>query len=201
MKRKILLSILAAVPAALLPLAASSQIAPEKPQPSTTEPTYKYELFAGWGYTSLNQVSQSTSGLQGVTLSGTRNFSKYFGVTVDGGHYAWDVTATNPVHSTVDLYLAGPVVHAPLYERLGIFVHGLMGAAHTGGAVVISPNYSFAGGLGIGLDYKFKSSNHWGLRTYGDIIGSSFTLTPFQPGYSPHLRWNARASAGVTYKF
>ena len=199
MKRKMLLLILAAVPAALLPLAASSQIAPEKTVTST-EPTYKYELFAGWGYTSLNQVSQSTSGLQGFTLSGTRNFGKYFGVTVDGGHYAWDVTATNPVPATVDLLLAGPVLHAPLYERLGIFVHGLLGTAHTGGDVVISPNYSFAGGIGVGLDYKLKSQ-HWGLRTYGDYIGSSFTLTPFQPGFSPHVRFNGRASVGVTYKF
>ena len=145
-------------------------------------------------------MNQSTSGLQGVTLSATRNFGKYFGVTVDGGHYGWDVTATNPVPSTVDLYLAGPVVHAPLYERLGIFVHGLVGAAHTGGDVVISPNYSFAGGVGIGLDYKL-GSGHWGIRTYGDDIGSSFTLTPFQPGFSPHLRWNARATIGATYKF
>jgi hypothetical protein len=196
-----LLSILAGVPAAFFSLTASSQIAPEKPAAQTTEPSHKYELFAGWGYTSLNQVSQSNSGLQGVTLSATRDLGKYFGVTVDGGHYAWDVSATNPVRSTVDLYLAGPVVHAPLYERLGIFVHGLIGAAHTGGDVVISPDYSFAGGVGLGLDYKFKSSDHWGLRAYGDIIGSSFTLTPFQPGFSPHFRWNARAGAGVTYKF
>ncbi len=200
LKRKMLLLILAAIPVTLLPVTASSQIAKEKPAATTTEPTYKYELFAGWGYTSLNQVSQSNSGLQGVTLSATRDFGRYFGVTVDGGHYAWTVTRSNPVSSTVDLYLAGPVLHAPLYDRLGIFVHGLLGAAHTGGNVVISPDYSFAGGVGLGLDYKFKSQ-HWGVRAYGDDIGSSFTVTPFQPGFSPHKRWNARASVGVTYKF
>lgn len=200
MKRKMLLLILAAIPAALLPLAAISQVEPEKPQATTSAPTHKYELFAGWGYTSLNQVSQSNNGLQGITASATRDFGKYFGVTVDGGYYGWTVTRANPVRSTVDLYLAGPVVHAPLYERLDIFVHGLFGAVHTGGDVVISPNYSFAGGVGLGLDYKLKSE-HWGLRAYGDDIGSAFTLTPFQPGFSPHVRWNARASAGVTYKF
>lgn len=200
MKRTLLLSIVAAIPAMLLPLTANCQIAPEKPAPSSTEPAYKYELFAGWGYTSLNQVNQSNSGLMGVTLSGTRDFGKYFGVTVDGGHYKWTPLRANPVPATVDLYLAGPVVHAPLYERLGIFVHGLLGAAHTGGEVVIQPDYSFAGGIGMGLDYKFKSE-HWGLRAYGDYIGSSFTLTPFQPGYSPHVRFNARASFGATYKF
>jgi len=198
LKRKTLLSILAVVPAALMPLAASSQIAPQKPPAQTTEPSYKYEAFVGWGYTSLNQVSQSKSGLQGISLSLTRDLGKYFGVTVDGGHYAWTVTQANPVSSSVDLYLAGPEVHAPLYERVSLFAHGLLGAAHTGG-VSISPSHSFAGGVGLGLDYKLKSN--FGLRAYGDDIGSSFTLTPFQPGFSPHLRWNARASVGVTYKF
>ena len=198
MKRKKLLSILAMIPAALMPLAASSQIAPEKPASQTTEPAYKWEFFGGWGYTSLNQVSQSKSGLQGVTLSATRDFGKYFGITVDGGHYAWTVFASNPEESSVNLYLAGPVLHAPLYENLSIFVHGLIGAENTG-KIAIMPEYSFAGGVGIGLDYKLNP--HWGVRTYGDYIGSSFTETPFQPGFSPHRRFNARASVGVTYKF
>ncbi len=199
MKRKKLLSVLAVIPAVLMPLTATSQIAKEKPTPQTTEPAYKWELFAGFGYTSLNQVSQSNSGLVGVTVSGTRDIGKYFGVTVDGGHYAWTLGRANPVPATVDLYLAGPVVHAPLYEHLSIFLHGLIGAAHTGGDVIIRPNYSFAGGIGLGLDYKLNQ--HWGLRAYGDDIGSSFTVTPFQPGFSPHRRFNARASIGVTYKF
>jgi hypothetical protein len=197
--RKMLLSILAVVPAALMPLTASSQMAKEKPPATTTEPAYKYQAFAGWGYTSLNQVSQSNSGLQGVSLSLTREFGKYFGVTIDGGHYAWTLTRSNPVSSTVDQYLAGPEFHAPLYERVSLFAHGLLGAVHTGGDVKISPDYSFAGGVGVGLDYKINS--RFGLRAYGDDIGSSFTETPFQPGFSPHTRWNARASVGVTYKF
>ena len=198
MTRKKLLSLLAVIPAALMPLTASSQIAPEKPASQTAEPAYKWEVFAGWGYTSLNQVSQSNSGLQGVTVSATRDLSKHFGVTFDGGHYAWTVTRSNPQAASVNLYLVGPVLEAPLYEKISIFVHGLIGAAHTG-QVSIQPNYSFAGGVGLGLDYKLGP--HFGVRAYGDDIGSSFTLTPFQPGFSPHRRFNARASFGVTYKF
>jgi hypothetical protein len=98
----------------------------------------------------------------------------------------------------VNLYLAGPEFHAPLYEKLGIFVHGLIGAAHTGG-VSIRPGESFAGGIGMGMDYKLGS--RFGVRLYGDDIGSSFTLTPYQSGFSPHRRFNARASFGLTYKF
>ena len=46
LKRKKLLSILAAIPSALMPLTAISQIAPEKPAPQTTEPFYKWQVFA-----------------------------------------------------------------------------------------------------------------------------------------------------------
>jgi hypothetical protein len=180
-------------------LAAHSQIAKNKPDAQPGESTYKWELFAGWGYTSLNQVSHSNSGLQGVSLSATRDFGRFFGVTIDGGHYAWTLTRSNPVSATVNQYFAGPVVHAPLYEKVSIFAEGLLGAVHTGGEVIIRPDYSFAGGVGVGLDYKLNQ--RWGIRAYGDDIASSFTLTPYQPGFSPHRRWNARASIGVTYKF
>lgn len=198
MKRKMLLSILAMIPAALMPVAANSQMAKEKVPSQSTEPTYKYEVFAGWGYSSLNQVTHSESGVQGVSLSVTRDWGKYFGVTAEGGHYAWAVTQANAGNPWVDMYLAGPVVHAPLYERTSLFVHALLGAVHTGGAS-ISPSESFAGGVGIGMDYKL--SPHLGLRLAGDDIGSSFTVSPFVPGDSPHRRFNARASMGVTYKF
>jgi hypothetical protein len=198
LNRKLFFGILAAAAALLTPFKANCQIAPEKSPSQSTEPEYKYQAFVGVGYTSLNQVSQSNSGLIGVTGSFTRDFGKYFGVTLDGGHYQWVVTRANPEAASVNLYLAGPEFHAPLYEKVSLFVHGLIGAAHTGG-VAIYPNYSFAGGVGLGLDYKLNS--HFGIRAYGDDIGSSFSITPFQPGDSPHRRFNARASMGVTYKF
>jgi hypothetical protein len=196
--RKLFFWILAACAAALLPLTANCQIAPEKTPTERTGPDYKYTAFAGWGYTSLNQINQSNSGLQGVSLSLTRDWGKYFGVTIEGGQYAWTVTEANPVKTTVDMYLAGPEFHAALYERSSLFVHALIGAEHTGGASV-RPDESFAGGVGVGLDYKLTP--RFGLRASGDDIGSSFTLQPYQPGFSPHRRFNARASVGVTYKF
>ncbi|HWT67307.1 MAG TPA: hypothetical protein VN151_14435 [Terracidiphilus sp.] len=198
MKRKMLLALMAAVPAVLLPLASHSQIKLEKPPTATNEPVYKYEVFAGWGYTSINQVSQSNSGLQGVSASVTRDFGKYFGVTAEGGHYAWTVTRSNSDKVTVDHFLAGPVLHAPLYGPTSIFIHGLLGTVHTGD-ISISPNYSFAGGIGLGMDYALNP--RWGLRLYGDDIGSSFSVTPYTSGDSPHRRFNAHAGFGVTYKF
>jgi len=198
LKRKLLLSILAVVPAALMPLTTLGQIAPDRTPSQPAAHTTKYEVFAGWGYTSINQVNQSRSGLQGVSFSVTRDWGRYFGLSAEGGHYAWAVTATNPTKPTVDLYLLGPVLHAQLIGNVSGFVHGLIGAAQTGN-VSIAPDVSLAGGLGIGADYAINQ--HFALRMSGDDIASSFTITPYQSGYSPHMRWNARAAIGVVYKF
>jgi hypothetical protein len=198
LKRKLFFFVLAAAAAVLTARQAECQIAPEKTPGQNPESEYKYSAFVGLGYTSLNQVSQSNSGLVGVTFSVSRDLSKYFGFTLDAGHYQWVVTRANPEAASVNLYLAGPEFHAPLYEKVSLFAHGLIGAAHTGG-VSIYPNYSFAGGVGLGLDYKLNP--RFAVRAYGDDIGSSFSITPFEPGDSPHRRFNARASIGVTYRF
>lgn len=198
MKRKLLVTILAVVSAALMPAAGWSQVAPDKTPSVPTGPNFKYEASLGFGYTSLNQVNQSRSGLIGITGEVTRNFGDHFGVTLDGADYAWSVTSQNLGNPTVYQVLAGPVVKAELYEKLSGFVHGLLGVEHTGG-VTISPNISFAGGGGGGMVYQV--SPRFALRAYGDDIASSFSVVPYESGDSPHKRWNARAGFGVVYRF
>jgi hypothetical protein len=198
LKSKLLFSILAVASAIVAPVSAISQVAPERPPKDLTGPDYKYEVYVGYGYTSLNQVNQSRSGLQGISGSVTRRFGDHFGLKVDGGHYAWGVTGTNAGNPTVDLFLAGPVLRGNLFEKWSAYAEGLLGGAHTGN-VSIQPNVSFAGGFGMGVDYN--KSARWSIRAFGDDIGSSFTLVPFQPGYSPHTRWNARAGIGLAYHF
>jgi hypothetical protein len=198
LKSKLLLSILAVASALVVPVAAVSQVAPEKPPKDLTGPVYKYEAYVGYGYTSLNQVNLSRSGLQGVSGSITRYFGDHFGVKADGGYYAWDVTSKNPGNPKVDMVLAGPVVRGALFEKWSGYAEGLFGGVHTGG-VSIQPDISFAGGFGVGVDYN--RSPRWAIRAFGDDIGSSFTLQPYQPGFSSHMRWNARAGIGLVYHF
>jgi hypothetical protein len=199
LKRK-LLSILAVVPAVLMPLAALSQIAPDRPRTERAEPTYKYEVFVGYGYTGLNQVNQSRYGLEGVNVSVTRDWGRYFGLTADGAYYGSSFSSGNPGKPTVDLILGGPVLHAPLYGKVNGFVRVLLGGEHTGGEGM-TPSVSFAGGMGGGLEYMW--SPHLVIRASGDDIASSFSVTNNSPqlGYSPHERWNGRASVGVAYRF
>jgi hypothetical protein len=194
-----LLAVLAVVAAVSMPLAASSQIAPDRPaRPAKTEPAYKWKAFAGFGYTSLNQVNQSENGLLGMNFALTRNFGKYFGLTADGGYYAYTYSKPNPGNPTVEMVLLGPEFRAGLFDRLDGFVHVLVGGEHTAGDSTI-PNISLAGGGGGGLEYKLNP--HFGLRLSGDDIASAFVQDPSHLGYSPHMRQNARASFGVVYKF
>lgn len=201
MRRKWLLSLLAVVPAVLAPVAVSGQIAPDRgPRAEHAEPTYKYQVFAGFSYTSLNQVNQSRFGLIGFNIDASRNFGRYFALTADGAFYSTSFSSGNPGNPSVSMILGGPELHAPLYGRVNGYFRGLLGGEHTGGEGV-TPNISFAGGLGGGLEYVL--SPRLVIRAGGDEILSSFSVrnnTP-QLGNSAHMRGNGRATIGVGYRF
>jgi hypothetical protein len=204
LKRTFLLSILAMVPAALLPLAANCQVSQSTQQADETAKTYKYSAYAGYAYTSLNQVNQSRYGLQGVNLSITRDFGRYFGVTAEGDYFRYPFSTPEVANSTitpsVESVLFGPVIHANIYGKFDGFVHGLLGGEHTAGASE-TPNISFAGGFGGGMDYNLNP--RFSVRASGDIIAASFSLTgnSTELGNSPHKTWDSRASIGVVYHF
>ena len=203
--------------AAMMPLTAASQIAPDKPpRTEPAAPSPKYEIFAGAGYTSLNNVQQSRNGLLGVNVTVTRDWGKYFGITADGGIYKFTYDATNPGNPTVDMLLLGPVAHAHLLGPADIFVHVLLGCEHISGTPVRSdttstaptqpyatPNVSFAGGYGGGFDFKVKPRFY--IRAWGDDIYSAITADLGQNcanmGCSSHESRSARVGLGVVYKF
>ena len=219
MKRKLLLAILAIVAATFLPLPASSQFlhvlhrhrdrdAPaEKPVAA-----HKYEIFAGYGYTSMSQVNQSRYGLQGANVSVTRDWGRFFGITADGAYYKYPLSHPAIRNSTMapslDAVLFGPVVHAHLFKNYEGFARVLLGVEHIGG-VNAYPNLSFAGGVGVGVDRKVTS--HFFLRASGDDIAASFVAPVYPAGSgqvctttsncSPHERRSSRASFGLVYKF
>lgn len=206
LKRMFLLSILAMVPAALLPLAATGQVSQSGGSNSTDQPenNFKYEIYAGYAYTSLNQVNDSRYGLQGVNLSVTRDWGRYFGITAEGDFYKVSfgspVVVGSTVTPTVTSVFLGPVIHASLYGHFSGFAHALLGGEHTGGESQ-TPNISFAGGPGAGLEYALTP--RFSLRASGDIIGASFSLTGNSPelANSPHKTWDSRASIGAVYHF
>ncbi len=213
MKRKLLFTILAVVAVALLPTTATGQkfFFHHHKAPAAAEQTkaaYKYTAFAGYGYTSLNNLDQSRNGLMGVNLSLTRNLGRFFGVTADGGSYFKPYNSVNPGNPVVDMFFLGPEVHAPLFGKTSGFFRALLGGEHLSTDSTIpptTPNISFAGGVGGGLDYRL--SHRIGLRISGDDIESSFNananagVCPPSADCSPHKTRSSRVDFGFTYKF
>jgi len=206
-----LCSILAAIPAVVLPLCAASQVVvPDSEKASAKpEPAYKYEVYAGFGYTSINQVTQSRHGLGGVDISVTRDWGRYFGLSGIVNYYKPEVSIgsggsgtsgnnSNPGDPSVYELLVDPEIHVTLYGNLSGFFHGGMGLAHTGGEGM-SPDNSFAGGVGGGMTYNLKP--RLAIRLSGDKIGASFPVNDNPKGYSPHRTWNSSGTVGIVYRF
>lgn len=202
MNKKFLLSILAIIPALLMPIAALSQSSTASaPAPvDRSDRVFKYDAYVGYGYTSLNQLNGSRNGLQGVNAAVTRYFGKYFGVTADGAQYRYTYDSTNPGDPTVDAILAGPLAHFELSKNLSGFARVLIGGEHISGEQM-TPTVSFAGGYGGGVDYIL--TQRFSLRIAGDDIRSSFSVSNnnAQKAASSHETRSARATIGVVYKF
>jgi hypothetical protein len=197
---------LAVIPALVLSVSAAGQVDPvrKKPAADAADVDYKWEAYAGYAYTSLNNVTRSRYGLTGLKAGATRDFGRYFGLTAEGSYYKYALFASttnpNPGDPRLSSALAGPVVHAELYGKFSGFIHGLLGVEHSGGENQI-PSTSFAGGFGGGMEYKLNP--RISLRATGDDIAASFSPVDNTPalGYSAHLSWNPQASVSVVYHF
>jgi hypothetical protein len=189
-----------------MPLAATSQVAAARGSRSDDEgtPVYKYSVYGGFDYSSLNQVNNSRSGLFGGQAYSTRNFGRFFGVVAQGDYYRYPYTTpvleNSTIKPSVESVLFGPELHAVLIGKYGAFIHGLIGGEHTGGTSQ-TPNISFAGGVGGGAEYSLTP--RLSVRASGDYIGASFSFVGNSSalGYSPHKTWNDRASIGMMYRF
>jgi len=216
LKRKLALLLLAIVPVVLMAPGAfglgihlhkkKSKSGPQETTSSETAPAAaqaatKYEVMVGYGYTSLNQVNNSRHGLQGVKVGAARDFGRYFALVANGDYFKPSVPGVapaNPGDPSVYSVLAGPEVRANLYDRLGAFVHGMIGVEHTGGEQM-NPSTSFAGGPGIGLTWNVKPRFY--VYASGDKIWGSFSFADPVPGSSAHRTSDARASLGVAFRF
>ncbi len=203
LKRTSLFLLLAAVGVALAPLTASGQVNPEgAPVPQQTAP-YKYEAYAGFAYTSLNQVNLSRYGLIGGKAMLMRDWGKYFGLMGTVDYYRTPISHRvpgNPGDPSVYSFLIGPEIHAVLYENVSGILFAELGGEHTGGEKM-TPVISFAGGFGGGMSYRL--TDRFAIRITGDRLAGSFSLSNNTPqlGYSTHMTWNPRATIGVVYRF
>jgi hypothetical protein len=188
---------------ALMTMPAGGQVNPEAAPTPSSGGTYKYTVYGGFAYTSLNQVNESRYGLIGGKGSLTRNWGKYFGLTGAIDYFKPPLSSSspgNPGDPSVYTFMVAPEIHANLYENLSGLFFGEVGGEHTGGEGM-TPSISFAGGFGGGLEYALGP--RFGIRAEGDRVAGSFSLSNNTPqlAYSTHRTWNARASIGVVYHF
>ena len=203
LKRTLLFVLLAAVAAALAPVTAAGQVNPEAAPVPQQAPAYKYDVYAGFAYTSLDQVNLSRYGLIGGKVSVTRDWGKYFGLMGTVDYYRTPISSRspgNPGDPSVYSFLVGPEIHAVLYENVSGILFAELGGEHTGGEHM-TPNISFAGGFGGGMSYRL--TDRFAIRATGDRLAGSFSLSGNTPqlGYSTHRTWNPRATIGVVYRF
>jgi opacity protein-like surface antigen len=188
-KGKFLLSMLLL----LLPLSAVGQVAKASAPADVPDKLDRYEIFAGFDYSSANQAKGS-SALLGFNVGGSAKLKKWLGGTVDFGDYGHSSGTVKPTMTTV---LAGPEFYIPS-DKLTGFLHVMFGTAHTGDVGAI-PDQSFAYAIGGGVEYKLYP--HLSVRATGDGIYSSFVIAPANSGFSPHDRVNPRATIGAAYHF
>jgi len=221
LKRTLFRVLLAGIPVLLMSLHAMSQAAPAEGQSPAdkTAPNYRYEAYAGFGYTSLNQVNQSRYGLIGVNLALTRDWGRFFGLSGKVNYYkpplalGTSTTTTtsvggtpvtvnngNPGDPSIYEALVFPEIHFDIYGPVSGFFHGGMGVEHTGGESE-TPKLSFAGGLGGGLTYDLTP--RFAIRAFGDKIGAAFSLrnNTTELSNSPHRTWNSSGTIGLVYRF
>ncbi len=199
--RKWFVALVAAACAALIPAVAGAQVVDQdQTPPAETAPQFKWNAYAGFGYTSLNQVNGSRYGLIGVDLGVSRDFGHLFALDAVGAYYPTSYASGNPGNPSVSMVLGGPEIHGHIFDRWSIFGRALLGGVHSGGESQ-TPDVSFAGGFGGGVDYEW--SQRITIRASGDDIASSFSLINNSPalGYSPHRLWNPRGGIGVVYRF
>jgi len=203
LKRTLLLFLLAAAPAAFLPLPASGQVNPEAAPATDQASPYKYEVYAGGAYSRIRQATQTFSGLIGGKATVARDWGKYFQLMGSVDYYRIGTghgRIADKGDPSIYTVLVGPGIHATLYENLSVVLFGELGVEHTGGES-ITPGLSVAGGFGGGLNYAL--SRKFAVQLTGDRVGASFSLpgNSSELGNSTHITWNARGTIGVVYRF
>jgi opacity protein-like surface antigen len=175
----------------------------------------RVELFGGYSYAQINPggfETQNASGtgthfsLSGWEVSGAVNANRWIGLVADFAGYpgtkAVDVLTAE--HLRYYTYMAGPQVRLRGVGPFTFFAHGLVGAAHSNNDIpILTANFketrlAFAAGGGVDI----SMGKHVALRALQvDYLGNSFSNLDINDNPISGRQRNARASAGIVFKF
>ena len=161
-----------------------------------------FEGGVGYSYMRSNVPSEGTMGMNGVLLSGSGDFNRYWGVKLELG-YSRNFDSFQSGH-TADMvtYMGGPVFYPLRHRRYNIYAELLLGGAReTGinfeadGTLIRGFVNHFAWAGGGGLQYRITPA--LSLRAGADYLRSSF----FNQNAVPTGQSNLRTSLSVVYTF
>ena len=190
-----------AILAVLLPISVAAQVSVSDSSDEGGKPS-RYDIFVGAGFTTQNQIVHSHGFLVGPSAGITRNFGKYFGLNAQGSYTPHSLPSANMSESglapTYVQILAGPELHAQVYDNFSGNVHILFGGSHTyGTGVTGSPSVAFSYGLGAALDYRLTP--RFSLRWSTDHVRTANVQGNTTSGNSLHGYSNIQTAFGVVY--
>jgi opacity protein-like surface antigen len=157
------------------------------------------QIFGGYSYLRGDDDDGGID-LHGWNVSINQNFKKWIGLKADfSGHYgeASVISSRNKSDLNAYLFLVGPQLNLPKYERLRPFAHVLFGAMRTNLTTltptgrVTARDSAFAMAVGGGLDVKV--TDVIAIR----LFQADYVLTRFDDD----TQNNFRVSSGIVLKF
>jgi opacity protein-like surface antigen len=157
------------------------------------------DVFAGYSFIRDNPSTRGAQSfdLHGGSASVAYNVNNWLSGVADlGGYHNTSILGGG---GTLSTYLFGPRVSYRRFGRVTPFGQVLFGVAHTGRALLATPNSqnAFAMTVGGGLDYRLSS--HFSIRP----AELDYLLTRFNEftNTSAQSQNNLRVSTGIVFRF
>jgi len=132
------------------------------------------ELYGGYSYSfrdyEHNQDNPVSGGMNGWQASFKTPVLPWIGLKVDASEYR--KSDSDGLTPNIFFIMAGPQVTQHI-GRYTVFVHGLIGGSHLGGAFPLSSDFTLAAAFGGGLDRSLTRNLAW--RVTGDFLHTNFT--------------------------
>lgn len=163
-------------------------------------PTPKVDVFAGYSWLNpglqINGVKLASDS-KGFAIAPTYNFSKNFGITLDGsGHFG---PAGNPGNNTIGTLMVGPRLTARPEEHFNPFVHAMVGveflSTNFKSGTDVDPALRVGGGFDIPLNRRIT------LRLIeGDYVWAHHNFYPITSTRSNNTN-SGEVRSGLVFNF
>ena len=133
------------------------------------------ELYGGYSYSfrdySNNQDGPASGGMNGWQASFKTPVLPWVGLKVDASEYRKS-ESDGGLTPNIFFIMVGPQVSQHI-GHYTVFVHGLIGGSHLGGAFPLSSDFTLAAAVGGGLDRSLTRNLAW--RATGDFLHTNFS--------------------------